>query len=380
MKRFMKLASIAIAILLPMLCQAQGIDEITNNLKKTLAPDSRTAVWEVKATNNNGTWTLNGKMDNASNKRQLLNELDKHGIRYKDNIKLLYEGWAMVKLSVASLRTGGKHPAEMATQALMGTPVKMLETSGEWARVQTPDNYIAYIPSTSIVVKSEQELANWRKSKRIIVTENFATLMGTPSNDADIISDLVLGDILEYDSTVNGAWVKAITPDGRCGYITNKAVANFDEWVQQPFNADLIITTAKKMLGSGYLWGGTSTKLTDCSGLTKVCYFANAIILQRDASQQALTGFRIAPEDWKSKAQKADLLFWGNKSGRVTHVGLYVDDGIYIHCSGMVKYNSLDPSNELYLSTPFLSISRINGCIGENGIIAVKDHPWYFQK
>jgi hypothetical protein len=43
-----------------------------------------------------------------------------------------------------------------------------------------------------------------------------------------------------------------------------------------------------------------------------------------------------------------------------------------------VKLNSLDPESPKWLSTPFLSISRINGMIGTKGIIMAKDHPWYF--
>ena len=129
------------------------------------------------------------------------------------------------------------------------------------------------------------------------------------------------------------------------------------------------------MMGSGYLWGGTSTKVTDCSGLVKVCYLANGIIVQRDASQQALTGQKIA--HWHD-ARLGDLLFFGNsKTGRVTHVGIYLRDGRYIHCSGQVKVNSLDPASPDYLYSP-LSISRIDGQIGTRGITTVKRHPWYF--
>lgn len=131
------------------------------------------------------------------------------------------------------------------------------------------------------------------------------------------------------------------------------------------------------MMGSGYLWGGTSTKLTDCSGLAKVSYFSNGIILQRDASQQALTGEIIKADEWKS-AQTGDLLFFGSSSGRVTHVAIYLRDGKYIHCSGQVKINSVNPDDDDYLTTPFLSISRINGKVGSKGIVAVRNHPWYF--
>ena len=130
-------------------------------------------------------------------------------------------------------------------------------------------------------------------------------------------------------------------------------------------------------MGHGYLWGGTSTKVTDCSGLVKVSYLANGIILHRDASQQALIGNVMKAEDWK-KAELGDLLFFGTKSGRVTHVAIYLKDGEYIHCSGRVKLNSVDPQADNYLTTPFLSMTRINGKIGTRGITMVKDHIWYF--
>ena len=104
---------------------------------------------------------------------------------------------------------------------------------------------------------------------------------------------------------------------------------------------------------------------------------ANGIILQRDASQQALYGKKIAAADW-NQAKTGDLVFFGSASGRVTHVGIYLRGGQYIHCSGRVKINSVDPGASDYLTTPFLSISRIDGCVGMPGIVAVKDHKWYF--
>ena len=135
--------------------------------------------------------------------------------------------------------------------------------------------------------------------------------------------------------------------------------------------------TAHKMMGAGYLWGGTSTKVTDCSGLVKVCYYSNGVILERDASQQCLNGKYIKGSEWK-QAQLGDLLFFGNsETGRITHVGIYLRDGKYIHCSGQVKINSLVKSDPAYLYDA-IRISRIEGELGKKGITPVANHPWYF--
>ena len=356
-----------------------GVNDILKEIKQELAPDSRTAVFDINAKENGNKWIIAGKVDNNILKHNILEGLDAANINYIDSISVLEysheQPWAIVKLSIASLRTAGKHAAEMATQAIMGTPVKILEYAGEWVRVQTPDQYISYVPGNSLHKITQSEFDAWRKAKRYIVTVYQSQLIDSPENGLTV-SDLVLGNILEYKGEC-GDYIKLATPDGREGYVNKSEIQEFASWSNQEFDAELIKKTAFRMMGSGYLWGGTSTKVTDCSGLVKVSYFANGIILQRDASQQALTGEIIKAEDWK-EAELGDLLFFGSKSGRVTHVGIYLQDGEYIHCSGRVKLNSVDPEEKGYLTTPFISISRINGMIGTKGITTVKDHIWYF--
>ena len=58
--------------------------------------------------------------------------------------------YGVVTLSVASIRTQGRYPAEMATQALLGTPVRILERHDGWLRIQTPDNYTGYTKSGNV--------------------------------------------------------------------------------------------------------------------------------------------------------------------------------------------------------------------------------------
>ena len=380
----MKLKSIILAALLLTVSAAFAAvepNDVLKELKNKIAPDKRTAIWDdVKAVVKGDMLTIEGTVGTIQQKEAISRALNAKDItNFKNNVKVL-EGylpknhmWALVKLSVASLRCEGKHSAEMATQAVMGTPVKVLQQDGDWYRVQTPDRYISYVPESSLQFMNEPTLNAWKKAQRCIVTVYDSRLVAAPGSD-ETVTDLVLGCILEYKGT-SGKWVQLATPDGRTGYAPIDDVQALPEWAKQNFDVALIEKTARRMLGSGYLWGGTSTKVTDCSGLMKVCYLANGIILQRDASQQALTGLKF--DDWH-QAQTGDLLFFGNtKTKRVTHVGMYLRDGKYIHCSGQVKINSLDPADPTYLYSP-LSCSRINGQIGKEGIIYMRNHPWYF--
>ena len=56
---------------------------------------------------------------------------------------------ALVTLSSINLRTAPDHAAEMSTQAIMGTPLRVLEQYDNWYRVQTPDGYIGWTNAVS---------------------------------------------------------------------------------------------------------------------------------------------------------------------------------------------------------------------------------------
>ena len=368
------------------LLDATEIGKMLNDLKSRIAPDRRVAIWDdVRCLNAIDTHVplITGTVGYQWQYDSINAELDKYNVEYLNRVEVLAnkvpadKQWALVKHSIATLRCEPKHSAEVATQGIMGMPLRVIEV-GEWCRVQCPDNYIAYVPESSLEYVSQQELDNWKGIERYIVTVYDDQLVAEPKSD-DTVSDLVLGNILNFVQK-KGKWIELATPDGRTGWVKTSSVEKFDKWAQQNIDTKKIEKTARRMMGSGYLWGGTSTKITDCSGLTKVSYFSNGIILQRDASQQALTGLKI--NDWHD-AQLCDLLFFGNSTTRrVTHVGLYLRDGKYIHCSGQsgqVKINDLNPESPDYLYSP-LSISRINGMIGTKGIIYVRDHKWYFNK
>lgn len=376
-----RLISAAVMVAASIGTWAASPSEILDAVKGRVAPDSRQSVFELTFEQGE----LRGVVSDSASLTAARSALDSARVRYTDRAAVYpYDRHGLVTIPVASLRTRPAHAGEAATQAVLGTPVRILAEVGEWLRVQTPDGYIAYVPSSSVAAKTEAQFDAWRTDSRRLVATNLWQTQAfngpATTNPRDMAVEIVLGAIVEADTTVSpfGTRIPLRLPDGRRVWAERTDFAPISAWAAQPFDAEKILTTAHSMMGSPYLWGGTSVKSVDCSGLAKVSYLSNGLILRRDASQQALTGLRLDGTDWHPM-QSGDLLFFGNSAtGRVTHVGIYDRDGWFIHSSGQVKRNSLDPSSAAYLYTPLHAV-RIHGMEGTDGIVRAADHPWYFK-
>lgn len=291
------------------------------------------------------------------------------------------DSFALVRVAVANMRTNPGHDQELSSQVVMGTPVKLLEQDDDWYKVQSPEGYTGWIVDNSLRPVSAEEFKAWRQSPRLVMTDLYQNRLYADSVTTcprSVVTDIVNGCIVSGPVSTGGSRVKVTLPDGRSGWGDSSMFTPVADWADQEFDAEKILTTAYSMEGQPYLWGGTSTKSLDCSGLSKVSYLSNGIILLRNASQQARTGTRIEADDWRS-CQPGDLLFFGNaKTGKVTHVAIYDHDGNYVHSSGRVKRNSVDPDSLSYLTTPFLHAVRIHGNEDTAGITRVINHPWYF--
>ena len=288
-------------------------------------------------------------------------------------------GLALANLSVINMREEPDNAAELGTQALMGTPVKVHYRDGYWVNIETPDGYKAWVNDMAIVPVDQDRLDAWKASRRVVVTNYYTFFLDAPRPDAVHVSDGVWGDIAEYVG-VKGKYTEVRLPDGRKAYVPSADVQDLRTWADSRralITADapqkdveraraLIIETAKTFLGVPYLWAGTSIKGVDCSGFAKTVYHLNGYMLLRNASQQYKTGEPVDVSQGLGNLQPADLVFFGreateDKPERISHVAIYLGDGKIIHSSMLVRINSLIEGEPDYYARKPIRACRIIG-------------------
>jgi hypothetical protein len=289
------------------------------------------------------------------------------------------KSWALVSLSVSNLRALPDHTTELVSQVMMGTPLKVLDYKDKFYRVQTPESYLGWMDAKGLQLFSEQELDSWKKSKRFFYSAISGFAYGSPGNHGEVVTDLVLGNLFVAEAETDG-FIKIVLPDGRKGYANANECISFEEWISLKPDVERVIAFARRMMGFPYLWGGASSKAVDCSGFTKLMFYSRGIILARDASQQARYG---EPVDFSNmnNLQQGDLLFFGISAQRISHVGIYLGKGDFIHSSGRVHISSIVPGDPKHdVNRNNVAARRIVNSLDTEGITRVKSHPWYTFK
>jgi cell wall-associated NlpC family hydrolase len=371
-------------------CTSGKVDEMTTtvtSLSESLVPDKRTDIFDVSVRKGkSGSLVLKGEVTSSLFRDTLLRILSGKHIPVTDSMTVLPDTSALaetkglITVSVANLRSNPSHSAELVSQALLGTPVEILKKRTGWLFIRTPDRYLSWTNSSSVSVYSDEEFQLWRQSSRLMFTGNYGIVTETP-NGTNIITDLVAGSIVVKLAETPGFFQVSL-PDKRCGFIRKESITGFKEWQNNAVaSCENICSTARRLLGVPYMWGGTSSKALDCSGFVRTVFFLNGIILERDASQQYKYGETVETGENFSNLQPCDLLFFGKKDPlRIVHVGIYLGDKKVINSSGWVQVNSLDKNDACYsdyLFDTYVGSKRLVGLQPQQGYLPVKDHPWY---
>jgi cell wall-associated NlpC family hydrolase len=123
------------------------------------------------------------------------------------------------------------------------------------------------------------------------------------------------------------------TPASQSAPPARDAAKPFTAWSESVHGLrDSLVALARAQVGTRYVLGGTSpTKGFDCSGLVRYVMGALRVDLPRTAAQQATRGLAVVRDT--TRLRPGDLLTFGKGKRGVSHIGIYVGNGRYIHAS-----------------------------------------------
>jgi hypothetical protein len=216
------------------------------------------------------------------------------------------------------------------TQALYGTRVRVVATSGRWSKVVVPSQpspkddrgYPGWLPTRQLTTAAPPA-----SSTTAVVTRRTAWLwtdVDAVGTGAGKLLELSYGTRLPVLST-GARTVQVGLPGGDVRTLRRSAVDLRSGPVPVPTSAD-VVGEAMPFLGLPYLWSGTSGFGFDCSGLTYAAYRQLGVTIPRDAAPQATGGTPVARRDLRP----GDLVFLRTSAGVVHHVAMYVGrvDGV----------------------------------------------------
>jgi gamma-D-glutamyl-L-lysine dipeptidyl-peptidase len=249
----------------------------------------------------------------------------------------------VVNVPVGNMYSNATDDSDVVSQAILGTNVVTLESRKDWTKIRTPDGYAGW--TSAAVLRPLRDSRPYAVSGSTVQVDSlFANLY----RETDVTAHRPVVTIpfesrLEVVSEGSGddaRWIKVRLPDQSTAWIQNGDV------VREPKLLTIAqsIALAKRFLGIPYLWGGRSSFGYDCSGFTQMLVRQRGINMPRDADLQAAWD-GVIPIDRK-KLQAGDLLFFGSSPANITHTGMFIGNGEFIHDTThdhpMVQISRLD--------------------------------------
>ena len=239
----------------------------------------------------------------------------------------------LTNVSIANIYRDATFKSETTSQTHLGESLDVLEERGDWFRVRQEDGYEGWVGRFFVVEKP----AAWEDNTFYYHGDQISWVFQSPDTQSNTSRDITILSRLPLLDKKDG-WVQLLLPDGIKGWVKNSPRPLMDS-----VDVERLIQTAFGFQGIQYFWGGRSPKGFDCSGFIQTVFGLNGLQLPRDAYQQATVGTRV--EDDYPGWEVGDLIFFTERSEQITHVALSLGEGDFIHSSGFVKLNSLNPDH-----------------------------------
>ena len=270
-------------------------------------------------------------------------------------------GAGTVTADALRLRSTPATEGEILATVSSGTSVVVLDEAEDgWYKVNynSVEGYMSgeYL---DVATKAETDLGYGKVdadgstlNMRAGASTSFASLCSIPS-----------GTVLELEGVYEG-WYK-VTYAGNTGYVSSDYITITTEPTTASSSAlgeqivalgEQIVALAKQYLGTPYVLGGNGPSSFDCSGFTKYIYAQFGYTLNRTATDQLQNGVSIS----RDELQPGDLVFFKyNTSKPVSHVGIYIGNGEFIHASTNRYMVQIDQMNSGHYDNVFVYARRI---------------------
>ena len=227
-----------------------------------------------------------------------------------------------------NLRSGADTSAALLRTLPYGAQVDVTGvTENGWYQVTYEDS-TGFVSSEYLIMSEEDvwSLPTVFEPVYVKVTAGPLNVRTAPSTSGDKVRQLSTGAVVQAVGEEDG-WYQI-----EDGYICADYVEIVDasEAVASSSMGQQVVDYAKQFLGYRYVYGGSSPSGFDCSGFTMYVYSHFGVSITHSSSVQINCGTRVS----RDSLQPGDLVFFSQtSSGRISHVGIDLGGGQFIHAS-----------------------------------------------
>ena len=254
--------------------------------------------------------------------------------------------------TAVNLRTGaGTGNAIIATVGKGTALIVEADTGSGWYKVNY-DGESGYMSADYLSFSETMDLTaqGW-------VDGSGVRMRAAAGTDSEIVRVTTYGESVEILG-VDGEWYK-VSAGGRTGYIRGDYVSFTEPDPSQAPAAgsigEQIVAFAEQLLGTPYVWAGSSPSGFDCSGFVSYVFKNFGYTVNRTAASMYTNGVAVD----KSELRIGDAVFFASSSESIGHVGIYIGGGEFIHSSSGCGYVTISGLDESYYSRMYVGARRI---------------------